>query len=59
MTELNTNTNQRKDEEVTSTINEEENEGNEVNEVNDLNEYIKLFKETKNMHKLNMELFII
>lgn len=35
MTELNTNTNQRKDEEVTSTINEEENEGNEVNEVND------------------------
>ena len=32
MTELNTNTNQRKDEEVTSTINEEENEGSEVND---------------------------
>ena len=50
MTELNTNTNQRKDEEVTSTINEEENEGSEVNEVNDDHE--TECKQTKKKGKL-------
>ena len=38
---------------------EDEDKMNQDEEVNDLDEYIKLFKETKDMHKLNMKLFII